>query len=459
MRRLQNIGARFAVAAIGWAVLQPYTTVAQTSFEAEPINYYTAPVDDPVTRLQKQIDDGEVHLDWDAEHGYLPSVLKALGIPHESQMLVFSKTSLQQERISPSRPRALYFNDDAYVGWVRYGPVLEISAVDPGQGAMFYTLAQRLSKRPQFVRDRGDCLSCHASSRTWDVPGFIVRSVYTAPDGHPHFGAGTFRTDHSSPFSERWGGWYVTGTHGALRHMGNVVAGDAERPELLDREAGANVTDLTSIVDTKPYLTHHSDLVALMVLEHQADMHNLITRANYDARRALRDGRIMNQMLNEPEDHISDSTRRRIENAGQRLLKYLLFVDEAALAEPVRGTSGFAERFAEIGPCDKLGRSLRDFDLQRRLFRYPCSYLIYSEAFEALPELLREHVLRQLWEILTQRNTSETYQHLSPADRQAILEILRDTKSDLPDYWKTSLRGSSTLPPSPSACWGRGEPE
>lgn len=459
MRRLQNIGARFAVAAIGWAVLQPYTTVAQTSFEAEPINYYTAPVDDPVTRLQKQIDDGEVHLDWDAEHGYLPSVLKALGIPHESQMLVFSKTSLQQERISPSRPRALYFNDDAYVGWVRYGPVLEISAVDPGQGAMFYTLAQRLSKRPQFVRDRGDCLSCHASSRTWDVPGFIVRSVYTAPDGHPHFGAGTFRTDHSSPFSERWGGWYVTGTHGALRHMGNVVAGDAERPELLDREAGANVTDLTSIVDTKPYLTHHSDLVALMVLEHQADMHNLITRANYDARRALRDGRIMNQMLNEPEDHISDSTRRRIENAGQRLLKYLLFVDEAALAEPVRGTSGFAERFAEIGPCDKLGRSLRDFDLQRRLFRYPCSYLIYSEAFEALPELLREHVLRQFWEILTQRNTSETYQHLSPADRQAILEILRDTKSDLPDYWKTSLRGSSTLPPSPSACWGRGEPE
>jgi len=459
LRRLQNIGARFAVAAIGWAVLQPYTTVAQTSFEAEPINYYTAPVDDPVTRLQKQIDDGEVHLDWDAEHGYLPSVLKALGIPHESQMLVFSKTSLQQERISPSRPRALYFNDDAYVGWVRYGPVLEISAVDPGQGAMFYTLAQRLSKRPQFVRDRGDCLSCHASSRTWDVPGFIVRSVYTAPDGHPHFGAGTFRTDHSSPFSERWGGWYVTGTHGALRHMGNVVAGDAERPELLDREAGANVTDLTSIVDTKPYLTHHSDLVALMVLEHQADMHNLITRANYDARRALRDGRIMNQMLNEPEDHISDSTRRRIENAGQRLLKYLLFVDEAALAEPVRGTSGFAERFAEIGPCDKLGRSLRDFDLQRRLFRYPCSYLIYSEAFEALPELLREHVLRQLWEILTQRNTSETYQHLSPADRQAILEILRDTKSDLPDYWKTSLRGSSTLPPSPSACWGRGEPE
>jgi hypothetical protein len=425
-----------AIVAFGFAILPPNPARAQTSFEAEPINYYTAPVDDPVTRLQKQIDDGQVRLDWDAQHGYLPSVLKALGILPESQMLVFSKTSLQQERISPSRPRALYFNDDAYVGWVRYGPVLEISAVDSRQGAMFYTLAQRVAEQPRFVRDRGDCLSCHASSRTWDVPGHIVRSVYTAPDGHPHFGAGTFRTDHSSPFSERWGGWYVTGTHGAQRHMGNVVAADADRPERLDREAGANVTDLTSIVDTGPYLTGHSDLVALMVLEHQADMHNLITRANYDARRALRDGRIMNQMLDEPEDHISESTRRRIENAGQRLLKYLLFVDEATLSDPVCGTSGFAERFSEIGPRDKQGRSLRDFDLQRRLFRYPCSYLIYSEAFDALPDLLREHVVRQLWEILTQRNTSETYQHLSPADRQAILEILRETKPDLPDYWK-----------------------
>ncbi len=427
--------SRFLFAVSIYAIVCLDAAWAQSLFESEPINYSSAPTDDPITRLQERIDNGKVQLEYDAKHGYLPAVLKTLGIPPESQMLVFSKTSLQRERISPARPRAIYFNDEAYVGWVQYGQVLEISAVDPQQGAIFYTLAQRMTQRPQFLRDRGDCMACHASSRTWDVPGHVVRSVFTAPDGQPHFGAGTFRTNHSSPFSERWGGWYVTGTHGAQRHMGNVVATDKDHPENLDREAGANVTDLSPIVDTARYLNGHSDLVALMVLEHQADMHNLITRANYDARRALFDGRVMNQLLEQPEDHISQSTRRRIENAGQRLLKYLLFVDEAELSEPLRGTSGFAEHFAAMGPRDGQERSLRDFDLKRRIFRHPCSYLIYSEAFDALPDPLREYVYRQLWEILTGRNTSETYSHLSPADRQAILEILRDTKPGLPDYW------------------------
>jgi hypothetical protein len=166
-------------------------------------------------------------------------------------------------------------------------------------------------------------------------------------------------------------------------------------------------------------------------------MHNLITRANYDARRALFDGQIMNQMLKQPEDHISESTRRRIDNAGQRLLKYLLFVEEAELSEPICGTSGFAKHFEAMGPRDGLGRSLRDFDLTQRLFKYPCSYLIYSEAFDALPDPLRQYVYRQLWELLTERSTSEIYSHLSSADRQAILEILRDTKRGLPDYWTT----------------------
>jgi hypothetical protein len=411
-------------------------TSGQLSYEGEPINYYTAPVNDPVARLQERIDSGELRLAYDADHGYLPSVLQALDISPESQMLVFSKTSLQQQRISPSRPRAIYFNDDVYVGWVQHGPVMEVSAVDPRQGAIFYTLAQQAGDPPKFVRDRGNCLSCHVSSRTWDVPGHLVRSVFTAPDGQPHFGAGTFRTNHSSPLAERWGGWYVSGTHGDLRHMGNVLAADDEHPEKLDIEAGANVTDLSSLVDTSPYLSPHSDLVALMVLEHQTDMHNLITRAGYDTRRALRDGRVMNQLLRLPDDHLSDSTRQRIDHAGERLLKYLLFVDEAKLTSPLRGTSKFAEQFSTLGPRDSRGRSLRDFDLQRRLFRFPCSYLIYADAFEALPDQLKHYLYHRLGEILNGRDTSDTYAHLTAADRQAIREILRDTKAGLPHDWR-----------------------
>ena len=328
---------------------------AQAAFESDPINYHTAPVRDPVARLQQRIDAGEVTLRFESPHGYLKSVLDALQVSPVSQMLVFSKTSLQIQRISPQTPRALYFNDDVYVGWVPHGDVMEASAVDPQQGTVFYTLAQDGGGKPRFVRDRGDCLSCHASSRTSDVPGLLVRSVFTAPSGQPHFGAGSFVTTHASPLKERWGGWYVTGTHGAQRHMGNVLAEDKEHPEQLDREAGANVTDLRSKFDTAAYLTAHSDIVALSVLEHQAELHNLITRTNYDARLAIRDAAIMNKMLGQPEQGLTASTQRRIEHAVEKLLKCLLFAEEARLTDPLRGTSGFAERFVTARAAGPAG--------------------------------------------------------------------------------------------------------
>jgi len=408
----------------------------QPSFEREPINYSTAPVRDPVSRLQQQLDAGQVTLSYEQRHGYLKSVLAALRISPTSQMLVFSKTSFQLQRITPRTPRAIYFGDEVYVGWVPGGEVMEVSAVDPLQGVIFYTLAQDGGKKPRFVRDRGDCLSCHASSRTQDVPGSLVRSVFTAPSGQPHFGAGTFRTNHASPLKERWGGWYVTGTHGAQRHMGNVLARDKDHPEQLDVEAGANLTDLRSRFDTAAYLTPHSDIVALLVLEHQTDMHNLLTRANYDARLALRDAAIMNQMLGQPVDTPSPSAQRRIENAGERLVKYLLFAEETKLTDPIQGTAQFAQHFMALGPRDRQGRSLRDLDLHRRLCKYPCSYLIYSPAFAALPAPAKDFVLRRLHEILTGADKTRSYDHLSAADREAILTILCDTKPDLPDYWR-----------------------
>jgi hypothetical protein len=281
------------------------------------------------------------------------------------------------------------------------------------------------------VRDRGDCLSCHASANTRYVPGLLVRSVYPSPSGLPHFGAGTFRTNHSSPLKERWGGWYVTGTHGAQRHMGNVVSRNQDQPDQLDVEAGANVTDLAGRTDTAPYLSPHSDLVALLVLEHQVDLHDLFTTANYEARLALRDAAVLNKMLNQPEDTLSSSIQRRLESAGDKVLKYMLFADEMPLTARMQGTSRFTEYFASLGPRDKQGRSLRQFDLQRRLFKYPCSYLIYSASFDALPKQVKDHLRRRLHEILTGQDTHRDFAHLSADDRQAILEILRDTKPEM----------------------------
>lgn len=399
----------------------------QLDFERSPIDYLTTPVHDPISRLQERISSGESSIAFAAGPGYLASLLQALDVPASSQVLVYSKTSFQPAKISPRRPRALYFNDDVYVGFVQRGDVLEAAAIDPQQGAIFYTLEQQPSERPQFVRQTHNCLVCHASSHTEGVPGVFVRSVFPSSSGQPVLSAGTFRTNYTSPLRERWGGWYVTGTHGAQRHMGNVTLAKDADPQHLDVESGANVVDLTSRFDPTPYLTPHSDMVALMVLEHQVAMHNVLTAANFSARITARDARVMNEALGRADDTESESTGRRYDSAAERVLDALLFVGETVLTDPIAGTSPFAAEFAQRGPADSQGRSLRQFDLQSRLFRYPCSYLIYSDAFAALPAPVRERVLRRLQSVLTREDTSEKFKHLSPVDRENILGILRGT--------------------------------
>jgi hypothetical protein len=416
-------------------VLSPSAAEAQQSrFEQPPISYSDAEVHDRVARLAEKIKSGEVSLDYDEQFGYLKSVLKQLDVPVSSQTLVFSKTSLQLQRISPLRPRSLYFNDDVYVGYCQYGDVLEFAATDAQQGATFYTLKQSEEGAPEFVRDRGGCLSCHASSRTQNVPGYLVRSVFTDAGGRPQLGSGTFTTDHTSDFKDRWGGWYVTGEHGSMRHMGNTISEGDEHS--FDREPGANQNELTNYFATKTYLAPHSDIVALMVLEHQTQMHNAIAAANYETRQALYQSYQMNEMLGREKDYVSESAQRRIASSADRVLKYLLMCDEFQLTDAVTGSTAFADEFAARGKHDSRGRSLRDFDLQTRLFKYPCSYLIYSDAFAALPDEVRGQVFSRLKDMLEGRDDSPQYQHLTEEMRRGILEILRDT---LPEFQRFNL--------------------
>jgi len=420
------LALRFWFLPIAVYLLSVLPACAVDDLDRPPISYSTAPTDNVVTRLQSQLDSGEVKLAWDKQYGWLPSVLRELKIPHSSQLLVFSKTSLQLTKISPHRPRALYFNDEAYVGSVQYGDILEVSAVDPEQGALFYSLDQERTNAPQFRRSDNECLSCHLNRRTQDVPGFLIRSVFPAKSGHPHFELGTTTTDQTTDFRERFGGWYVTGQHGDLRHRGNTVA-DKEAQPPIDPEAGANVTDLSSRLKTDRYLAPHSDLVALMVLEHQAQMHNFITRANYEARRAQHYDAMWNKILQRPASHVSEISQRRIAVAGEKLLKYLLFSGEFELTSPIAGTSEFAQEFQQLGPRDSQGRSLRELDLKNRLFKYPCSFLIYSDSFAALPASVRAYIDRRLQEILSGKDHSAEFAHLAPTDRQAIREILSET--------------------------------
>ena len=412
---------------------------AQVDMERPPINYSQAPVDDAVHRLADAIEAGEVTLERDRRLGWLPAVLEQLDVPASSQTLVFSKTSLQRDKISPTRPRAVYFNDDVYVGYVRHGDVLELSAVDPHLGAIFYTVDQTNHTRPVITRDGGQCLACHATRRTRSVPGYLVRSVYPDVLGEPAFGHGTTTTDHTTPLADRFGGWYVTGSHGKVRHRGNAIAfNDASESaatetvnrDPIDRELGANLDVLDGLVDTRPYLQPGSDLVALMVLEHQTQAHNAITAANYRARTAIYYEEAMNRSFDRPKGTLGPGAIRQIESTGEELLEYLLFSGEAQLESPIAGTSTFAEEFAALGPRDSQGRSLRDFDLRRRLFRYPLSFLIYDDSIDALPERLQDYLRRRLTEVLTGEDDSEPFQHLSRRTRRAIYEILKTTRPE-----------------------------
>ena len=417
---------------------------AELPIEREPINYLTAKAVDPIARLQERIDRGDVALTHDDEQGYLKSVLEQLAVSQTSQSLVFSKTSFQHTRIAPRTPRAIYFNDDVYVGFVRGGDLLEFASIDPQLGTVFYLLEQGKTDKPVFQRATHDCLQCHHSSKTEEVPGVLVRSLFPNRVGTPVFSAGSFVTTHESPLKERWGGWYVTGTHGAQRHMGNVVLTLSQNPDNLDREEGANIVDLKGRIDAGSYLTPHSDIVALMVMEHQTQAHNLITRLNYETRIALRQEGEINKAFGRPAGSISEGTEHRIRSYAEKLVKYILFTEEALLAGTIKGTSGFAEQFAVQGPRDRRGRSLRDLDLHRRLFKYPCSFLVYSQAFDALPDAARAEVYRQIREALTGTSEARDFARLTPEDRKAILEILIETKSGIPREWKDDLARMNT---------------
>ncbi len=292
-----------------WLVVTPAVAKAQLDFEGSPIQYGKTEVSDRVAKLASQIDSGQLKLESDSKFGLLPAVLKALDVKPSTQTLVFSKTSFQLHKISPGRPRALYFNDDTYVGWVQGSEVIELASSDKDQGAVFYTLEPDAEGKYRVLRDQGQCLICHGSSRTQGVPGYLVRSVYSTPAGRFVTGSPTYVTDHSSPFSERWGGWYVTGTHGDMRHLGNVTCIDERREGWLDVEEGDNLLQLPTRVKSESYLQPGSDLVALMVLEHQSQMHNWLTRANYETRTAQYQIVASTKHLAEP--RITKASRRR----------------------------------------------------------------------------------------------------------------------------------------------------
>ena len=383
------------------------------------ITYRTRQSTTVVDALNARVQAGQVNLPYDDVTGYLKPVLDALNVSVDSQIVVFSKTSLQSNIIQPRNPRVIYFNDSVVVAWVR-GGFIEIAAHDPAQGAVFYRVLRSTTGPPAMFRDNS-CLQCHNSFATLGVPGFLAKSIPSAVDGNALPWLGNYLTDHRSPITERWAGWYVTGKAGSSRHLGNAPVADRNIDDVKIEDANLNLADLRSRFDTSGYLSPHSDVVALLVFDHQLRMMNLLTRIGWQARTLAHDSR---------SDAAIVTGLRDI--AGETV-DYMLFVDEAPLSG-VSGTSGFAESFGRRGPRDRKGRSLRDFDLKQRLFTNPCSYMIYSEAFEQLPPAAKSAIYQRLWDVLAGRVRAPKYARLSAADRDRIIEILRETKRDFADH-------------------------
>jgi hypothetical protein len=408
---------------------------ARTSirYDAEypAIGYADSPSHNAITRLQQRLNRGEVRLKFQPPRGYLDSVLSALGIDPSSQTLVYSKTSLQLTLIAADTPRAVYFDDDTYVAWIPGTKFLEIATMDGAVGPVFYTLSNVSPTEVHIDRETSRCLTCHD---TWGmagggVPRFLFLSTLVDKDGEASTGQpGEDTTDHT-PISARWAGWYVTGQHGTMEHLGNIFANsEAEATNLASLRHG-NIDNVQGLFDARSYMTDKSDIVALLVFEHQAYVGNLITRANYKSRTLLRRNEV-DASTATSWSTLPPTVQRSLKAMLEPLVQAMLFVDSAAITSAIHSSSGYDRWFQSKGPRDASGRSLRELDLRTHVFKHPLSYLVYSESFDGLPAAAKDYVYERFAGVLSGRDQSPQYAHISADERRILREILTSTKPD-----------------------------
>jgi hypothetical protein len=413
-----------SVAALGIAI---GGSVPMSGQKAEPwhgvldehpaIQYKVRPAHDRVAALGATLAQNPNAVARDPATGYLRGVLNALGVPQESQLLVFSKTGVQRGYTSPTSPRALYFDQSVAIGYNPGAPLLEIASHDPQQGVVFYTIDQAATT-PVLTR-RTNCLTCHVSDTTLDVPGMIARSNTVGEDGNLMPETGSQNVSHRTPHPDRWGGWFVTSEDAAppyaqMAHRGNITFsghGNTSNQVFVDW--------LNASPTSHGYLSSSSDIVALLAFDHQMHAINLLTRLNWESRVAASAGE-------------AGATSGALPALVNELADYLLFADEAPPLAALTPPTDFAASLEARTPRDRRGRSFGQLDAVNRLLRYPCSYMVYSDAFNGLPKAVRAAVYNRMLAVLSGREARAARVRLTPAESRAILEILRDTKPDFP---------------------------
>ncbi|HVY83043.1 MAG TPA: hypothetical protein VG994_18810 [Steroidobacteraceae bacterium] len=415
------------------AAPEPRQSQLRYDYDYPTIGYGQTATHNRIARLQQRLDRGEVTLRYEKPRGYLDSLLRALDIDPSSQALVFSKTSLQVNAINAATPRALYFNEDTYVAYVQGTGLLEFNTFDSALGPVFYTMINEPNQR-HFERENSRCLACHDtfSMLGGGVPRFLVMSSFVDANGQMVTNDTSIETTDATPIAERWAGWYVTGRSGKQAHLGNIIfkPGDVRENQVVNLPAiqRTNLDTLDGLLDTRPYPSDKSDIVALLVFEHQVNVENLVTRANFKSRTLM--ARERQDVATPTWAELSPKMRRMLRPMMDSIVNALFFVSAAPLMDTVTSSSGFDKWFQSRGPRDARGRSLRKLDLKTRLFTYPLSYMVYSEGFEGLPPSARDYIYHRVRDVLTGADTSPEFARLGADERKAALEILTATKPE-----------------------------
>lgn len=380
--------------------------------------YWTKALQDPFTKLLPDLQASRLGLDESSERAFVDSLLKKLNVPASSQLLVFSNTSLQLRLISPRNPRALYFNDELYIGWVPGGQI-EIVSIDPELGGIFYIFNIPRPSAPMVIERADRCMNCHASQSTGKVPGVVIKSVIPAVSGGSLDAFRGSMTGHGIPFADRFGGWHVTGTHQISKHWGNITGTMAQgKITTRDNKPGENY-------DPADYPVPTSDILPHLLHEHQAGFVNRAVEATYRTRSYLAEGK----------GKLSMAHDKLLKQQAMAFVRYMLFADEPPFpGSGIEGTPEYKEAFLANRKAVN-GKSLKDLDLKSHLFRYRCSYMIYSSAFQGMPKEFKQLVYIALRHALNPQQSNPDYAYMSREEKIAIHEIVKGTIKDLPPGW------------------------
>ena len=387
-----------------------YSVSLSVNFEDKIHSYHEKKPDDPFAQLKNELESKKIDLNFQNEKDYLNWLLNELYISKHSQLLVYSTTSLQLSRISPYNPRAIYFSDDLYLGYVPGGQI-EVIGIDPQLGAIPYIfdLPQKNEiKHPKIYRSTR-CMKCHASQEFGGSPSLLLSSVI------PAHGGGTidsFRKNsfgHEIQFKDRFGGWHITGHNPFPISWANQIG------VMSNNKVGRIPNPPGKYFKWEKYPTKSSSIISHLLLEHQVGFTNRCIDIIYRYR----------ELISKTSNLEIDQKRKKFISQGTgKLLNYLLFKNEVPL-ENFRITSNDAF-LNDFQTSSNNSSKLRRLNLKSRLFDYRCSYMIFSNSFSGLPLEFKIELFNQLFKIMApkQKSVPDEFSYLEEKEREIIHQVL-----------------------------------